>query len=408
MVFVKPVFVVLVLAFGLLLAGCAQNQPAQNNPQGASAAGAAAACTPSWQCGDWSNCTSSSTQTRECTDKNSCGTSSGKPASSQACTYVAPFQPVHLTYTLSTPAGPGGIQSVQRDYYLDEKTTCDGKPALNGLIKTSLPNGPAEASSYAKVTVYLDTGEAAYSNDMTSSDIGFDSARPSIGDLDMGFYFSSLVAKGGKNMLSAEVWNSTRPVILKGVGAFGGAGDYSIVQTGSSSAAGVTCTNFVLSGKASNFGGQMQSCVHLLSDLNLPVMTGAAYGQGGPSWSLSSITREKSPTTYYPQCLTPIKCPSLSAPTYEEYGQCNMANKTYNTEYDANGCVTSFTCTTYAARARSEIAWMQRGGNCQVDDSLVQQAAGCWARQGNTNFRSSGQSNCITEVECMMPPPGPN
>jgi len=43
-------------------------------------------CTPSWTCGSWSSC-SSGTQTRTCTDSNNCGVTTGKPSTSQSCTY---------------------------------------------------------------------------------------------------------------------------------------------------------------------------------------------------------------------------------------------------------------------------------------------------------------------------------
>jgi hypothetical protein len=42
-------------------------------------------CAPNWQCSDWSVCSSSGSQTRTCSDSNSCGTTSGKPSLSQAC-----------------------------------------------------------------------------------------------------------------------------------------------------------------------------------------------------------------------------------------------------------------------------------------------------------------------------------
>lgn len=42
-------------------------------------------CTPSWQTGSWSTCTSG-TQTRTVTDSNNCGTTEGKPATTQTCT----------------------------------------------------------------------------------------------------------------------------------------------------------------------------------------------------------------------------------------------------------------------------------------------------------------------------------
>jgi hypothetical protein len=44
-------------------------------------------CKPVWQCTAWSpaTCTAGQTQTRTCTDSNGCGTTSDKPATSQAC-----------------------------------------------------------------------------------------------------------------------------------------------------------------------------------------------------------------------------------------------------------------------------------------------------------------------------------
>ena len=42
-------------------------------------------CTPNWQCTSWSTCLNNS-QTRNCTDSNSCGVNTGKPASTQNCT----------------------------------------------------------------------------------------------------------------------------------------------------------------------------------------------------------------------------------------------------------------------------------------------------------------------------------
>ncbi len=41
-------------------------------------------CTPNWSCGAWSAC-ACGTQTRTCTDLNSCGTTTGRPAISQSC-----------------------------------------------------------------------------------------------------------------------------------------------------------------------------------------------------------------------------------------------------------------------------------------------------------------------------------
>ena len=45
-------------------------------------------CIPNWICTGWSECSEFGRQTRTCSDKNSCGTNSGKPEISQTCIYV--------------------------------------------------------------------------------------------------------------------------------------------------------------------------------------------------------------------------------------------------------------------------------------------------------------------------------
>ncbi len=57
---------------------------------GGGGGGGGSVCGPVWQCGSWSACSPSGTQTRTCTDKNSCGYDAGKPAVTQSCTYTAP------------------------------------------------------------------------------------------------------------------------------------------------------------------------------------------------------------------------------------------------------------------------------------------------------------------------------
>ena len=53
-------------------------------------------CTPNWECTTWTECSPAGTQTRNCTDKNNCGKTTGKPIESQACTYVPPKTPEEL------------------------------------------------------------------------------------------------------------------------------------------------------------------------------------------------------------------------------------------------------------------------------------------------------------------------
>jgi len=45
-------------------------------------------CTENWNCGEWSSCSEQGTQTRTCTDSNSCGTTKNKPSTTQSCTRI--------------------------------------------------------------------------------------------------------------------------------------------------------------------------------------------------------------------------------------------------------------------------------------------------------------------------------
>ena len=42
-------------------------------------------CVENWDCGDWSSCSEQGSQTRTCTDSNSCGTTTNKPFEQQSC-----------------------------------------------------------------------------------------------------------------------------------------------------------------------------------------------------------------------------------------------------------------------------------------------------------------------------------
>lgn len=58
-------------------------------------------CTPNWSCTAWSVCSSTGTQTRTCTDSNSCGITSGKPDEIQSCTPPATKKDVTISFSSS-------------------------------------------------------------------------------------------------------------------------------------------------------------------------------------------------------------------------------------------------------------------------------------------------------------------
>ncbi len=316
-----------------------------------------------------------------------------------------PFKPIHLSYLFSNPGPQGqGGQNINFEYYFDEKTTCGGRPALNGFMTASQQG--QQGSNYLKVTAYLDTGEVVYSDSLSGQDIAFDTAKPKVSDFDLGFNLQTLVARGGKRLLSDEVWNATKPVLLKNVAVSGGNGDYSVTAGGMDKVAGLECKNFTISAKASNMEGQMVLCAHQLDDVPLSfVASGTFPGQGSTNWRLTGMAREKPTTAYYSQCLAPVSCPSVSQPTQQERDACGAKGNSIDTAKDENGCAAAYNCITREEQARKSMAQSQRPG-CAVNGQFVQQAADCWKQNGNVNYQN-GQDGCIEKVECAIPQQGP-
>ena len=89
-------------------------------------------CEPNWKCSDWSTCSSLNSQTRTCTDQNSCGVTTGKPSESQSCTYSAPTTTTpNTTTTTTTPTctdSDGG-----KDYYKQGTTKSENVPSFTNL-----------------------------------------------------------------------------------------------------------------------------------------------------------------------------------------------------------------------------------------------------------------------------------
>ena len=313
------------------------------------------------------------------------------------------FTPVHLYYEFTSPGPNGQMQKVMFNYYLSEKTACAGRPALNGFLKGEEEG--RNGANYAKITVYLDTGEAVYSDSLDEPSLAFDSAKERMSDFDAAFYLPTLVARGGKKMLSDEIWNASKPVLLKSVPAFGTSGDYSLMAGGSGKVAGLECKNYTLSVKSANMQGQMAFCIYRLPEPQLALVTSVKFPQeinNVPSWELARMDNEKPTNAFYPQCLQPVSCPSVSMPTQEEHNSCSSQNKTIEPERDSKNCVTAYNCISREEQARKNIAGSQRPG-CPVSEELVTQAANCWSQNGNVNYDNDQNSGCITKVNCNLP-----
>jgi hypothetical protein len=389
----KGIILAILIAAGLiLLFGCTGGQtPAAQPPE----APAAAPAPPS------STSSTTANPERQAPEKNVTQPAPPSPP---------PFKPIHLSYLLAINEQNGQEQKVNFDYYLQEKATCNGRSALNGFVKVA-PEGQPGAM-YQKLTVYLDSGEAVYSDAISEPDLAFDTAKPKLPDFDSAFYLQTIAARGGKNLLSDEVWNATSPILLKNIQAFGAVSDYSITSSSTGTVASLPCKKFIAAVKGSSMQGQLAFCVHHLSDLPLSILANVQIlgEQNAPTWQLAAKTYEKSAMAYYPQCLSPISCPSVALPAQKDYDACTAQGNGYVLEpqRDVNNCITAFKCMGLAERARASVSQSQRPG-CAIDEGFIQQVSDCWSKEGNINYQY-GDDGCISKVECQpgqaRPPQG--
>ena len=85
----KIILIVVMVILILFLIGC-QDVDVSAPEKETSSKGQQNTCVENWSCEDWSECTEQETQTRTCTDSNSCGTTENKPSITQSCTYDEP------------------------------------------------------------------------------------------------------------------------------------------------------------------------------------------------------------------------------------------------------------------------------------------------------------------------------
>lgn len=99
-------------------------------------------CNPNWQCSSWSDCSSSGTQTRTCTDSNSCGTITSKPEESQTCK-----QETSLITTLLDNVLPPTSSFTCPDFSsLSDRVSCDNNGYCYYNIVTN--NGAGKVGEY--------------------------------------------------------------------------------------------------------------------------------------------------------------------------------------------------------------------------------------------------------------------
>lgn len=305
----------------------------------------------------------------------------------------SPF-PMKLNYTMQQ-----GSQGIEIIYWLESEKNCNGRDAVLGLATIRAGGkGPL-----AKITVYLDKGELVASNWQQETDLSFDTATPQATDIDFMLFMNYVFNTAGKNFMNDPIWNSSDPTLLKGVYAFGAMSNISVIRNGESTSGVVPCTEFSVTVKGSTGSSeQFDVCVARITDSNpLPyvVYVKPKGNMGGPEWDLNSVDKVKSGITSYPQCLSPVTCPKVNAPTQDDINSCNQQNGSIQNIKDDKNCVTEYRCMTMQQRAEMQIRNSQAPG-CGVSQQLINEVVACWNQQKNVNFNRDN-SGCVTTAVCQ-------
>ncbi|MFH1306482.1 MAG: hypothetical protein ABIH83_02380 [Candidatus Micrarchaeota archaeon] len=318
------------------------------------------------------------------------------------------FEPIHLTYSLmfyiiDNKLGENRTETATVDYWLTEKEECNGRPAYLGIMHAK-QEGMQREETYAKITAYADNGEIAVSGFSGASDLMFDSAEPRPLEMDLLLTLNTLFASAGENFMQEEVWNSTKPVILKDVADSRGksVNNYSIIRTGEEDAL-LPCITYTLAVKGEHMRGSFTTCAAKM-DENIPLPFIVYYnviGDGMMSWSLESYSNELPSTIFYPQCLLPTKCEYIGEPSKPEWSECDKKDGHMETVFDNAGCPTEHICIDNIQRARRELKSSQPPHCTPVSDSLVQKLAKCQKEgKGEISDMETDEDGCIISFEC--------
>jgi hypothetical protein len=155
----KWIIVILILA--LAIAGCTQKTDkaqyiCQNGSTVYSPCNDPVACTPIWNCTNWTNCSTSGSQIRNCTDSKKCKTLVDIPAESQTCTPTVPGGVyAESDVDLAISAGRALQDAASWDDFYNSYTVFQGSDSY--MIKTPY----LMTVSYARTQAMKD-GEISY------------------------------------------------------------------------------------------------------------------------------------------------------------------------------------------------------------------------------------------------------
>jgi hypothetical protein len=307
---------------------------------------------------------------------------------------VPPFTPVKLVYEF--PEEFSGGEGITLTVWLERRMDCGGREALVGVQSFEVDGD----SAWSKVTVYTDTGETAVSELTAEPGLAFDDLRPVANDFDFYLTLNDIFARGGKNFLTDQSWNSTEPTILRNVVMGSGISNYSVFRTGNHFAdKELPCTEFSLVEKGTSVDGTYSVCVaDVGADVPLPFVVSFEFeNEGGPSWSLSSYSHEASGVVSVSQCLEPVRCAYLPAASAAEASACEARGGSMEPIRDESNCIARNECWTLTERALNSLKGMQSPACPDPSAALVSAAADCMS-QGKGFGLGYGQSGCITSI----------
>lgn len=314
---------------------------------------------------------------------------------------VVAFNPIKLVYDLPTGMSSGG-QDFTLTVWLEKKMECNGRAVLAGVQRFTLDGD----SAWSKVIVYTDTGETAITEWTQESGLAFDDLRPAASDFDFYLTVNDIFARGGKNFMTDQSWNSTTPTILRNVVMGSGISNYSIFRTGNHFAdKALPCTEFSLLEKGTNVDGTYAACLaDMGADMPLPFVVSFEFeNEGGPSWWLSSFSHELSGVVSVTQCLEPVRCAYVAGPTSAQTYACEAEGGIFEAIRDDNNCITGYDCLTLAERAAQTIESMQNPSCPAPSQALVNDVADCIA-QGASGFDAEYSAmGCITSITACSP-----
>ncbi|PIN95940.1 hypothetical protein COU39_03405 [Candidatus Micrarchaeota archaeon CG10_big_fil_rev_8_21_14_0_10_60_32] len=314
--------------------------------------------------------------------------------------------PVELEYEVSGFFSNDPQQKATMTYWFEEEADCSGKKALNGIYSVS-GSQMGGGTVWGKTTYYYESGELASTDLSQKSGLMFEASRVIQAPIIINF-LQELFASAGKDFASSEVWDSTKPLVIKDVNFFSGSKqNVSVVNKGAGSGA-TPCTDFAL--YSTNSPGAIIACATKPTEaapysITVYIKPGddwPANAGNFPTWKLVRVpAKEASGESALLECVDFVRCKHVESPSQSERDACEAGgDKKMRDEYDANQCVSAYACKTVNDIAVEQVQQMQ-GPSCGMPSQSVMDAVANCIREdrGGINW-SNDQNGCVISASC--------